>query len=136
GLGLVRVLRELERLVREPDVVERQRYLRHRRGTARLAAREDDVLHRLAAQVLGALFAHAPPDCIDNVGLAAAIGADHARDRLADIDDGPVTERLEADNLDSLDAHETPCRQGAFPWGGGRLPGPYDIGHVLSRLGA
>ena len=105
GLGLVGVARDLERLVREPDVVERQRHLGHRRRAAGLGAREDDVFHRLAAQVLGALLAHAPADGIDDVGLAAPVRADHAGDRLADVDDRTVAERLEADDLDPLDAH-------------------------------
>src|SRR5687767_5297921 len=97
--------RELERLGGEADVVERQRDFGDRRRTARFAAGEDDVFHRLAAQVLRGLLAHAPSNRIDDVGLAAAIRADDTRDRLANLHDRPVAERLEADNLDSFDSH-------------------------------
>jgi len=109
GLGLVAVARELERLVREPDVVERERDLGHRRRSARLAAGEDHVLHRLAAQVLGALLPHAPPDRVDDVALPATIRPDDTRDRLADLDHCPIAERLEADDFDPLDSHDTPA---------------------------
>ena len=69
------VARQLERLVREPDVVERQRDLGHRRRAARLGAGEDHVLHRLAAQVLRALLAHAPPDRVDDVATCRSRSA-------------------------------------------------------------
>ena len=96
---------ELEGLVREADVVERQRDLGHRRRTARLRAGEDDVLHRLAAQVLGALLAHAPADRIDDVRLAATVRADDGGDRRIERQHRAIAERLEPDDLDSLDAH-------------------------------
>ena len=52
--------------------------------------------------------------------LAAAVRPDDARDRLADLDDRPVAERLEADDLDSLDAHGLADRRE-------RCTRPYDI---------
>src|SRR5581483_1170697 len=44
---------------------------------ARVAAVEDDVLHLVAAQALGALLAHHPRDGVGNVALAAPIRADN-----------------------------------------------------------
>ena len=77
--------------------VERQRHLGHAERTAAIGAREDDVLHLLAAQVLGRLLAHAPADGVHDVRLAAAVGSHHRSDGLVDLDDRAVTERLETD---------------------------------------
>ena len=41
---------------------------------------EDHVLHALAAQALGALLAEHPRDGVDDVALAAAVGADDGGD--------------------------------------------------------
>ena len=103
GIELVAGLGLLEGLVREPDVVERQRDLGHRRGTTGLRAGEDHVFHRLAAEVLRALLAHRPTQGVDDVGLAAPVWTDNAGHRRIDIDNGAVAERLEADDLDSFD---------------------------------
>src|SRR5690606_4473435 len=51
--------------------------LRHR--LAGVGAIEDDVGHRLAAQVLGRAFAHDPAHGVDDVGFAAAVRPDHGR---------------------------------------------------------
>ena len=137
GLGFIGVARELELLVGEADVVERERDLGHGRGPAALGAREDHVLHRLAAQVLRALLAHAPSDGIDDVGLAATVRPHDARDLLADIDDGPVAERLETDDLDALDTH---CADAGWidPMTSGSLPAVLSLlacglGYLRSR---
>jgi hypothetical protein len=74
-------------------------------GAAGAAAGEDDVGHAGAAQVLGPLLAEAPAHGVDDVGLAAAVGADDAGDVVVDVDDLAVGERLEAADLDLLDAH-------------------------------
>ena len=51
-------------------------------GLARVAAVEDDVLHLVAAQALGALLAKHPGDGVGDVALAAAVGADNRGDAL------------------------------------------------------
>src|SRR5690606_18258314 len=75
------------------------------RGPAALRAGEDHVVHGLAAQVLGRLLAHTPADRIHDVGLAASVGPNDRRDRRAEVDHAPVTERLETNDLDPLYAH-------------------------------
>src|SRR5580765_7479168 len=55
-----------------PEAAETQPHFRGGRRLARVAAAEDDVLHPLAAQALGALFAHDPRDRVGDVALAAA----------------------------------------------------------------
>jgi hypothetical protein len=61
---------------------------------------EDDVLHAFAAQLLGGGFAKHPAHRIDDVGLAAAIGA-HYADKLArNRDVRGVDEGFESGKLD------------------------------------
>src|SRR5690606_19830257 len=55
---------------------------------AGVGAVEDDVGHRLAAQVLGRAFPHHPAHGIDDVGLSAAIGTDHRRHVAGEMDGG------------------------------------------------
>jgi hypothetical protein len=103
-LGLL-VERQLQRLVREADVLERERHLRHAGGPAGVRPVEDDIAHGVAAQVLGGLLAHAPADGVDDVGLAAPVRPHDGGDRLREVHHGAVAERLEADDLDPLYAH-------------------------------
>ena len=63
-----------QRVVR---VVEHEGDLGHADGAARGGAREDDVLHGLAAQHLCALLAQDPQDGVGHVGLARAVGPHH-----------------------------------------------------------
>src|SRR5262249_32944267 len=70
-----------------------------------LGAVEDDVRHGPPAEVLGALLPHGPADGVDDVGLAAAVGADDPDDVGVEMDDGPVDERLETADLELPDAH-------------------------------
>ena len=79
--------------------------LGHRQRLARLAAREDHVLHRGAAQALHALLAEDPGDGVGDVALAAAVGAHDAGDPALEGEFLLVAEGLEADDLDSLEAH-------------------------------
>ena len=55
-----------------------------RAGLARIAAAENDVLHLVAAQALGALLAKHPRDGVGDVALAAAVGADDGGDALVE----------------------------------------------------
>ena len=59
-------------------------------------AGEDDILHARAAHRFGAGFAHDPADRFQQVGLAAAIGADDAGQSRLDPQFGGVDEALEA----------------------------------------
>jgi hypothetical protein len=71
-------------------------------GIARRAvrgAREDHLIHVLRAHRLGGAFAHRPAQRLDDVGLAAAVGADDAGEPRFDHELGGLYERLEADKL-------------------------------------
>ena len=100
-LAEARVLRRHEAAV----VLEGERDLGHSGGRPRLAAAEDDVLHRAAAQVFRALLAHSPADGVDHVRLAAAVGPDDARDAVVEGEDHPVGKRFEAGDLEAPDFH-------------------------------
>ena len=61
-----------------------------------VAAGEDHVLHRLAADRERALLAERPQHRIGDVGLAAAVGADHHADARPELEARAVREGLEA----------------------------------------
>jgi hypothetical protein len=63
---------------------------------ARVAAAEDDVLHLVAAQALGALLAEHPGDGVRHVALATAVRADDGRDAMVESQLCPVGKRLES----------------------------------------
>src|SRR5207245_2066409 len=85
-------------------------HLGHGQRLARLAAGEDHVFHRRAAQALHALLPEHPRDRVRDVALAAAVGTDDARDAPLERDLLPVAEGLEADDLDLLKTHGYPYR--------------------------
>ncbi len=66
---------------------------------------EDDVGHRLAAQVLGRALAHHPADGVDDVRLAATIGPDHRRHITGEVHRGRVDEGFEPRQFDALEPH-------------------------------
>ena len=85
-----------------------------RRAADRLAlagAVEDDVLHRLAAQRRGLRLAQHPAHGVDDVGLAAAVGADDADELSGRRDRRGVDERLEAGELDLREAQGRTSRR-------------------------
>ena len=57
-------------------VIEHQRDLGHTHRLARRRAREDDILHGLAAQLLGALLAQDPQNRVGDVRFSRAVGTD------------------------------------------------------------
>ena len=57
-------------------VVEHERHLGDAHGLARGRSREDDVLHRLAAQLLGALLSEHPQNGVGDVRLTRTVRAD------------------------------------------------------------
>ena len=68
-------------------------------------AREDDVVHPARAHRLGAGFAHHPADRFEQVGLAAAVGADDAGQARFDAQFGGLDEALETAELEPPELH-------------------------------
>ena len=68
----------------------------HVAGRALRGARKDDVVHAGGAHALVGAFAHHPAQRFEQVGLAAAIGADDAGQSRFDDELGRLDERLEA----------------------------------------
>ena len=78
--------------------------LRHPRRQAVLRALEDNVLHLAAAKVLDLLLAQDPRDCVGDVRLAAAVGADNHGDAVACEDEFCVVgEGFEAGDFEALE---------------------------------
>ena len=66
-------------------VVDRQRDLCHAEGLAGGRAVEDDVFHPVAPQRSRAVLPQRPANGVDDIGLAAAVRADHGRDAVAEL---------------------------------------------------
>ena len=66
---------------------------------------EDHVLHALAAQLAGLALAQHPAHGIHDVGLATAVGTDHADPLTRQRKGGRLSERLEAREFDLVQAH-------------------------------
>ncbi len=69
---------------------------------------EDDVLHALAAQLLGGLLAEDPADGVDDVGLAAAVRAQDRGDPLVEGEGRALRERFESEQLHPFQLHASP----------------------------
>jgi len=86
-------------------------------GAAGLLARggavEDHVLHRLAAQFAGLALAQHPAHRVHDVGLAAAVGPDHAHQLPGQHEGGRFGKRLESGQLDRGKTHGSADRGGA-----------------------
>ena len=78
------------------DTAQPQADLGRPRGLPGVAPAEDHVLHALAAKTLHALLTQHPGDGVDDVALAAAVGADNRRDAVIESHVGPIREALEA----------------------------------------
>ena len=106
----------------EHRVVEDQGHARHPAGLAGGAPGEDHVEHRAAAQALRAALAEHPLDGVHDVGLAAAVRADHADDRRVEPELGRVGKALESAQDEPGKAHvETSCQSLAPPLLGGAV---------------
>ncbi len=84
----------------------------HARAVYRLAlprAVEQHVLHGLAAQVPRGGFAEHPAHGVDDVRLAAAVGADDADQLAGDGDVSGIYERLEAGEIDLRESQFDRC---------------------------
>ena len=86
-------------------VVERELDAGAAGGLAQVRAVEDHVLHRLAAQLARLAFAEDPAHRVDDVRLAAAVGADDADELAGKLEMGRLDERLEARQLDRIETH-------------------------------
>ncbi len=91
-------------------------------------AGEDDVLHLRRAHRPGPLGAEHPGHRVDDVRLAAAVGADHDRDAGLEFEHGGVGEGLESPEGEGLQEHRAltlpPGRDGGGRPGGGSLARP------------
>jgi hypothetical protein len=87
------------------EALDLQVDLGHLERLAARAAGEDHVLHRRAAQALGALLAEHPVDGVGDVALSASVRADDARHAAVERHLLPVAETLEAENLDGIKTH-------------------------------
>ena len=86
-------------------VVEHQLHLGLADRLAGGRAGEDDVGERIAAQAAGRTFAHHPAHGVDDVGLAAAVGTDHAGHVGRQVQHRRVNEGFESGQLDGGKAH-------------------------------
>jgi len=80
-------------------------HFRGGRRFPRIAAVEDDVFHPLAAKALRALLTQHPGDGVDDVALAAAVGADDGGDAAIEGQVGAIGKALESGNLEALQSH-------------------------------
>ena len=83
-------------------IVHHQRDLAEAHGAAAGGAAEDDVLHLAAPEGLCALLPQHPADCVHNVALSAAVGADDGGDTPAELHHGLVGKGLEALDLNGF----------------------------------
>ncbi len=100
GLAVVELRRR-----RAIGVVEEQHHLG---GVARrpgVGAGKDHVVHAGGAQRLVRGLAHHPAQRLDQVGLAAAVRADHAGEAVLDMEVGRLDERLEPEQTQLVEFH-------------------------------
>ena len=75
-----------------------------------ISSREDDIFHALASQRAGPLSAEHPCDGVDDVRLAAAVGAHHHRDTRLEGERGGVRERFETGKCQGAKEHSSSKR--------------------------
>jgi hypothetical protein len=86
-------------------VVDQQRHLGVVAPGAPPAAGEDDLVHAVGAHGLGRGRAHDPAQRLQEIGLAAAVGAHNARQPGLDPELGRFDEGLEARKAQALELH-------------------------------
>ena len=92
-------------------VIEHQRDLGHTHRLARRRAREDDVLHGLAAQLLGALLTQDPQNRVGDVRFSRAVGTDDDGQARLKRHMGAVGKRLEPFEREGLEIHGSSLKQ-------------------------
>ena len=84
----------------------------HAHGFTGARAVEDDIEHGVAAEGFGGHFAEDPFDGVDDVGFAAAVGADDAGDAVVEDEFGVVGEGFEAGEFEAGEFQgRPPCRK-------------------------
>ena len=78
----------------------------HAEGFAFLGAVENDVCHFTAAECFGGSFSKNPANGVDDVGLAAAVGADDSGDAFGEFEYGLIGEGFETLDFEGLEIHE------------------------------
>ena len=86
-------------------VVEKQHHLGGVARRAGVGAGEDHVFHAGGAQRLVGGFAHHPAQRFDQIGLAAAVRADHAGQPVLDVKIRRLDERLEPEQTQLVEFH-------------------------------
>ncbi len=79
-------------------IVDQQRDFGQVADRPRAGATEDHIVHFAATHALGRGLAHDPAQRLDDIGLAAPVGADNAGDARFDHQFGRIDERLESGN--------------------------------------
>ena len=92
-------------------VVDLDRNFRVVARGARVAAAEDDVVHRRGAHALVRGLAHDPAQRFQQIGLAAAVGSDDAGQAFLDQQVGRLDKGFEANEPEPVDMHRT-----SNPW--------------------
>ena len=95
-------------------IVEYERDLRDANRLARGRTGEDDVLHGLTTQLLGALLAQDPQDGIGNIGFTRSVRADDDRQTRLERHVSAVREGFEPLEGQRLQIHATPCYPSFF----------------------
>ena len=84
---------------------EGQRDFSHVERRGARGAGENDVFHRLAAQLLRALFTHDPPEGIHDIAFSTAIGPHNRGDPLREFDHEFFVEGFKTGNFQSFKPH-------------------------------
>ena len=105
---------------RAVGIVEEKRHLGGVAGGPCGGAGEDDVVHAGRAHVLVGALAHHPAQRLDEVRLAAAIGADDAGQATLDDEFGRVDEGFEAEEAQPVELHARVPARGRAPSAAGR----------------
>ncbi len=97
---------------RHHHAAQLQPYLRRAGGLAGIGPAEDDVLHLLATQALGALLAEDPGQGIGDVALAAPVGPDDGGDAFVEGELRSVGKGFETGQFESFEAHDKSAGRG------------------------
>jgi len=65
----------------------------------------------MATEMARALLAHHPPQGIDDIRLAAAIGTHDSSDPLSELERCPLSKGLKADHFEAFKTHRLPLQR-------------------------
>src|SRR5262249_3028115 len=86
-------------------IVDRDRHLRHPKRLPASISRKDNLRRGAAPERPDVVLSEHPEDGVRNVALSGAVRADHGRDAWRELELRPLSERLEAVNLEPLEVH-------------------------------